>query len=116
MPHPTRRQTTQRGYGWRHQQIRRCLLFNHNDGDPCPGCSEPMYRDPERNHDRRPLEADHTKNLKHHGPSDADRLLCATCNRTRGAGRDDLLANNQPTPNTTTNPETTTTPIDWSWL
>ena len=34
------------------------------------------------------LEADHTKDLKHHGPGDADRLLHRTCNRSRGDGND----------------------------
>lgn len=88
---PTTGTTTQRGYGWKHQKVRQRLLRQHTDGTHCPGCHHPMYRNPNRNHDHRPLEADHTKDLKHHGPGDADRLLCSTCNRRRGAGHDERL-------------------------
>lgn len=89
--------TTDRGYGWRHQQVRERLIATHKDGTPCPGCGNPMYRRGELNHDGSPLEADHTRDLKHHGPGDADRLLCRTCNRSRGAGRDDRLPVNKKT-------------------
>lgn len=80
--------TTQRGYGWEHQQTRRKLLYNHNDGTPCDWCGKPMYKQAHRNHDRAPLEADHTKDLKHHGPGHADRLLHRQCNRQRQDGQD----------------------------
>lgn len=110
-------QAHKRGYDWRHRKNRQRLLFNHVDGTPCPGCGKPMYRDPKKNHDGAALEADHTKNLKHHGPSDADRLLCRTCNRSRADGHDERLPVNQtaddapPTPGPSTRPT-----LDWSWL
>ncbi len=96
-----RRTTTQRGLGHHHQQQRARLLRQHYDGAPCPcqpGCGPaclclgttglPMYRDPVLNADRLPLEADHTI-ARAHGGTQADRLLLATCNRSRGG----LLAN-----------------------
>lgn len=103
--------TTQRGYGTRHQAVRRRLIFNLIDGTPCPGCGQPMFRDPRRNHDGRPLEADHEADLKHHGPGDANRLLCSTCNRSRGAGHDERLPMSRG--------GSATTPgrvIGWDWL
>lgn len=78
----------QRGYDHRHQQVRRRLLAKLKDGQPCEWCGQPMHRKPERNFDGAALEADHTKDLKHHGPGDADRLLHRTCNRSRGDGND----------------------------
>lgn len=87
--------TTERGYGWRHQQNRQRLLYNLVDGTPCPGCGKPMYKKPEKNHDGAALEADHTRDLKHHGPGDADRLLCRTCNRARKDGHDERLPLNK---------------------
>ncbi|NUR09343.1 MAG: hypothetical protein HOQ45_20360 [Nocardioidaceae bacterium] len=44
-----------------------------------------MYRDPARNPDGMPLEADHTQ-ARSQGGRRADRLLLATCNRSRGDG------------------------------
>lgn len=44
-----------------------------------------MYRDPARNPDGMPLEADHTV-ARSQGGRRADRLLLATCNRSRGDG------------------------------
>ena len=71
-----RQTTTELGLGWDHQRARRRLLARHIDGTPCPcgvgadcgpaclckraGYALPMYRDPSRNPDGRPLEADHT--------------------------------------------------------
>jgi hypothetical protein len=106
-----RQSTTHRGYGWRHQRIRTRLLFQLKDGTPCPGCGRPMYRDPAKNHDRAPLEADHEADLKHHGPGDANRLLCRTCNRSRGAGHDERLPLNRDP-----EPDDTSGPTAWSWL
>ncbi|AXC38151.1 HNH endonuclease [Gordonia phage Mulch] len=85
--------TTDRGLGWRHQQIRRRLLAGHHDGAHCWWCGRPMYREPERNWDSKPLEADHTRTREHHGieNNDADRLLHHTCNRQRGNGDRDNL-------------------------
>lgn len=92
-----RKTTTQRGLGWDHQQQRARLMKAHADGTPCPcqpGCGPgclcadgplPMYRDPRLNADGMPLEADHTL-ARSRGGTRADRLLLATCNRSRGAG------------------------------
>lgn len=91
MPNRTRKpvNTTAVGLGWNHQQARDRLLRRHRDGRPCWWCGEPMYRDPARNPDRRPLHADHTRS-RAHGGTTADRLLHASCNEARGDGsRDD---------------------------
>jgi hypothetical protein len=97
----TAKTTTERGLGWQHQQDRRRLLAKHHDGAPCPclalgdcgpscpcrpaGQGLPMYRDASQNPDGLPLEADHTL-ARSKGGRRADRLLIATCNRSRGAG------------------------------
>lgn len=98
VPSKTAKTTTQRGLGWDHQKRRASLLRKHIDGTLCrcqPDCGPaclcvgteglPMWRDPARNADGMPLEADHTlpRSL---GGTRADRLLLATCNRSRGAG------------------------------
>lgn len=44
-----------------------------------------MYRNPQLNVDRMPLEADHTI-ARSLGGTTADRLMLATCNRSRGNG------------------------------
>ena len=44
-----------------------------------------MYRDPARNYDGMPLEADHEQ-ARSQGGTRATRLLLATCNRSRGDG------------------------------
>lgn len=93
--------TTGKGLGWAHQQQRTRLLARHRDGTPCPcltlddcgpacpcraaGEGLPMYRDPARNPDRMPLEADHTI-ARTQGGTRADRLILATCNRSRQDG------------------------------
>ncbi|MFE5699963.1 hypothetical protein [Rhodococcus koreensis] len=80
--------TTQRGLGWAHQQQRERLLRAHVDGTPCWWCGLPMYRDPARNWDGKPLEADHSR-ARSKGGTKADRLLCSGCNRSRqDGGRD----------------------------
>ena len=96
--------TTKRGLGWDHQRQRQRLLADHVDGSPCPclgdpadpcgpGCicrpvghGRPMFRSPARNPDGMALEADHTL-ARSRGGTKADRLMLATCNRSRGAGR-----------------------------
>jgi hypothetical protein len=96
-----RKTTTQRGLGWSHQQQRRRLIAGHTDGTPCPcypedacgaacpcraaGHGLPMYRDPARNPDGAMLEADHSVS-RAQGGRRADRLMLATCNRSRGDG------------------------------
>lgn len=106
--------TTERGYGWRHQQVRKRLMYNHIDGTPCPGCGNPMYKDPAKNHDGAALEADHTRDLKHHGPGDADRLICRTCNRTRGDGHDERLPLNRA--QRESEQAAASGPTGWDWL
>jgi hypothetical protein len=44
-----------------------------------------MYRDPYRNPDGAPLEADHSQ-ARALGGTLADRLMLSTCNRSRGDG------------------------------
>jgi hypothetical protein len=85
----------QRGYDHRHQQVRKRLMFNMKDGTPCEWCQRPMWKDPAKNFDGAALEADHTRDLKHHGPGDADRLLHRACNRSRGAGHDERQPGNE---------------------
>ena len=87
--HDKPKTAAQRGYDWRHRNNRKRLMMKLKDGEPCEWCGQPMYRKPERNFDGAALEADHTRDLKHHGPGDADRLLHRTCNRSRGAGHDE---------------------------
>lgn len=82
--------TTQRGLGWNHQKTRTHLLTHHHDGKPCWWCGLPMYREPERNWDNAPLEADH-ETSRDHGGHKANRLLHMTCNRQRGNGDRDHL-------------------------
>lgn len=102
---PRTKTTTERGLGWTHRQQRARLIARLVDGAPCPcldlgdcgrGCpcraaghGLPMYRDPDRNVDGRPLEADHTI-ARSQGGKRADRLLLATCNRSRGDGTRDV--------------------------
>lgn len=111
MAAPHRRSTTQRGLGWAHQRRRAGLLRSHRDGAPCPcgddcgpacpcrpaGRGLPMYRDPTRNIDRHPLEADHTR-ARSRGGRHADRLMLAVCNRSRQAGTRIYSAPTRPTP------------------
>ena len=80
--------TTARGLGWQHQRDRERLLRNHIDGTLCWWDASPMYRDPAKNWDGKPLEADHTI-ARSAGGTAADRLLCSTCNRQRGDGSRD---------------------------
>lgn len=92
--------TTERGYGHRHQTIRRRLLHNLTEGTPCDWCGQPMYKKPAQNFDHAPLEADHSADLKHHGPGDADRLLHRRCNRQRKDGQEHRRPGAQPTDET----------------
>lgn len=93
--------STARGLGYAHRKIRARLIANHADGTPCPCLAEdmcgrgcpcrragrglPMYRDANLNVDGMALEADHSI-ARSLGGTKADRLLLATCNRSRGDG------------------------------
>ncbi|MCJ7859259.1 ATP-binding protein [Corynebacterium kalidii] len=107
------RSTTERGYGHRHQTIRRRLLHNHTDGTPCDWCGQPMYRDAKRNFDHAPLEADHTNDLKHHGHGDADRLLHRRCNRQRKDGQEHRRPGAPSTPTPRVDGPPAVTPFEW---
>jgi hypothetical protein len=76
-----RRTTTERGLGWRHQQVVAQLKARHVEGSPCWWCGEPMFRSQE-------LDGDHSR-PRSAGGILADRLLHAGCNRARGDGSGD---------------------------
>jgi hypothetical protein len=81
--------TTQRGLGADHRKQVDHLKRMHRDGTPCWWCWEPMYLDPSRNPDKRPLSGDHSL-ARSHGGTATDRLLHEICNkRRRDGGRDD---------------------------
>lgn len=80
-----RRTTTQRGLGAEHQARRKWLLDNHVDGSLCVRCGQPMWKDEQQ------LDADHTV-PRSQGGTKADRLLHASCNRSRGDGTRDTKA------------------------
>ncbi|OCB46687.1 hypothetical protein A5721_10875 [Mycobacterium vulneris] len=95
MPNTTPRppkSTTQKGLGWDHQLHRDRLLLRHVDGTLCWWCGRKMFREPTRNWDGKPLNAEHSKSRSLHGTTGnhADRLMHDTCNKQRGDGtRDD---------------------------
>ena len=84
------KRTTERGYGWKHQKQRERLLRAHKDGAPCSHCGKPMYRDPARNFDGAPLEAQHADALANHADKQraplASELMHRFCNRSLGDG------------------------------
>lgn len=69
--------TTERGYGWKHQKRRAELLANLKPGTPCPRCGRPM-------HPGDALDAGHSTPLTLDAGAVADRLECASCNRSDG--------------------------------
>lgn len=82
--------TTERGYGWAHQQARERLLRAHKDGAPCSRCHKPMWLDKTRNWDERSLAADHGPGHEQKYAADKQRnpptrLMHATCNERDGA-------------------------------
>lgn len=91
-PNPKRKPagTTERGYGWKHQQQRERLMRAHRDGAPCSHCGKPMYRDPAKNFDGAPLEAQHADALANHEDKQraplASELMHRFCNRSLGDG------------------------------
>lgn len=78
-----RASTTQRGYGHAHQQNKKALIYNHDDGTECAWCGEPMYKEPAKNWDGHALEGDHNHD-DGTGKPDKDilpkRLLHKLCN------------------------------------
>lgn len=89
-PTEPRREPTQKekGLGHEHRKNREYLLSRHVDGTACWWCGEPMYREAGRNHDGKPLHADHST-ARAHGGTKADRLLHDLCNKRRGDGSRD---------------------------
>lgn len=66
--------TSQRGYGWEHQQARAKAIRDLNDGDPCSRCGGPMFRAESKG-----LDLDHRDDrIGYRG------LAHATCNRRVG--------------------------------
>ena len=68
--------TAQRGYGYRHQQIRRALLAVWQPGDKCTRCHEPMWGPPESIHLGHTDDRSGYRGLEH-----------ASCNTADGARR-----------------------------
>lgn len=86
---PARKKTRQeRGYDRRHEKQRERLMRQLVDGAPCGHCGKPMYRDPARNFDGAPLEANHSDPLANYTDKRAaplaDELLHRFCNRSLG--------------------------------
>lgn len=107
---PKPKQAHERGYDWTHRRNRQRLLYNLVDGSPCPFCGKPLHKEPAKNFDGAALEADHTKDIKHHGQNPADRLIHRTCNRSRGDGHDER------SPLATPGPAATVASTGWDWL
>jgi hypothetical protein len=83
---PARNKNKELGRAHRNQRDR--LVKAHTDGTACWWCGQPMYRDPARNFDGKPLNADHTIS-RAKGGTVADRLLHERCNKERGDGSRD---------------------------
>ncbi|WP_157408560.1 endonuclease domain-containing protein [Actinoplanes sp. N902-109] len=73
-PQPT---TTDRGYGWAHQQARARALEDLRDGDPCTRCGRPMWRS-----EAASLHLDHTDDR-----SGYRGLAHGTCNTRAGQAK-----------------------------
>ncbi|AMA00222.1 AAA family ATPase [Corynebacterium glutamicum] len=87
-----RKGTTERGYGWHdHQKPREALLRRHRDGTPCWWCGLPMYKDKQKNWDKKALARDHLEANGALNRSKLDRLLHGNCNSQRQDGRNDHI-------------------------
>lgn len=86
----TTKSTTAKGLGWSHQKQRKRLLRNLVDGTECYWCGNRLFREPTKNWDGHPLEADHSTS-RSNGGTQADRLLHKRCNASRGDGSRDHL-------------------------
>lgn len=85
MPNRTaapKKTTTARGYGSNHKRARARLITRHIDGRRCSWCRKPMYKDPAKNWDGKPLEAHHPEGNPTRNT--ANELLHSTCNRQCG--------------------------------
>ena len=111
---PRKKQAHEAGYGWDHRRNRARLMYNLVDGSPCPFCGKALYKEPAKNFDGAALEADHTKDIKHHGQNPADRLIHRTCNRSRGDGHDERSPLNKA--KREAERATPTGPTGWDWL
>lgn len=69
--------TTQRGYGWAHQQARTHALHRMVDGQPCTRCAQPMYRS-----EAQLLDLDHTEDRTTY-----QGLAHRACNRRAGQAK-----------------------------
>lgn len=62
----------------RHKRARERLRYNLVDGAICEYCGRPMYREADKNFDRRTVQADH---LDADLSNEPQRLIHAACNR-----------------------------------
>ncbi len=89
--------TTQRGLGAQHQALRRKLLAELRDGDPCARCLRqgtyhPMYR-----RQARLLDVDHIDTPRALGGQPGQGALAhRTCNRSAGAALGNRLRAGRP--------------------
>lgn len=74
--------STARGYGYEHQQ-RRAVMLPYAYGRPCPLCGQTM-------HPTQDLDLDHSEPLSTNPNSKGDRIVHASCNRSRGSGRREM--------------------------
>lgn len=78
MDMPSKGSTTERGYGYTHQELRRTLL-PYAYGQPCPRCGETMRPG-------QPLDLDHTEDR-----SAYTGMAHRSCNRRAGAHKRDRM-------------------------
>ena len=85
---PRKKSRQERGYDRRHERQRARLMHQLKDGSPCPHCGKPRFKDPGRNFDGAPLEANHSDPLANYADKRtaplADELLHRFCNRSLG--------------------------------
>lgn len=106
MPNRTptpKKTTTQRGYDGAHKRNRARLLIRHTDGRKCSWCGRPMFKDPQKNWDGKPLNAHHPEGQPTR--TTANELLHETCNKQCGKpGTREHLRPSQTTPDPDTDP------------
>lgn len=72
-----RKTTTQQGLGWSHQKARAKALRDMQEGEPCPFCALPMFREQD-------LDYDHEIPRSQGGTDGPRRLSHSPCNRQAG--------------------------------